>query len=77
MIDGKVCILRMSTGEVVDRYFEHKCEVTALDYDGGRNLCTGGADGTLNIYAVTLASPSPQAPTDNVPTASRYIFVQN
>ena len=49
MTDGKVCVVDMTTGDILSRYFEHTGEISALDYDGER-LCSGGLDGVVNIY---------------------------
>jgi hypothetical protein len=40
-------------GLIYDKYNKHKGEITAIDYDG-KNLCSGGADGTINIYKITF-----------------------
>lgn len=56
MSDGKVSLVRISTGQVLDKYNAHKTEVTALYFDGV-NLLTGGGDGLLNVYNVTYNTP--------------------
>ena len=53
---GKCCIIRISTGEVLDKYYQHSGMVSALDFDG-YNCISGGADGITNIYQVTLNNP--------------------
>ena len=53
MIDGKAVVLRLSTGEVLDRWHRHRNEVTALDFDGDATFVSGGADGRLVRYKCT------------------------
>jgi hypothetical protein len=36
-------------GKIVDKFFEHTNEITAIDFDGS-NVCSGGADGLINYY---------------------------
>ena len=52
MISGQVALIRMSTGEILDRFKHHDCEVTTIDFDG-INLVTGAADGKIVHYSLT------------------------
>lgn len=54
--DGKVTLIRMSTGEILDKYASHNTEPSALFFDG-LHLFSGGRDGILNIYNITFDSP--------------------
>ena len=56
MLDGRVTVIRMSSGEILDKYAAHKSEATALYFDGV-HLMSGGGDGILNIYNITFSSP--------------------
>lgn len=56
MLDGRVTLIRMSSGEILDKYAAHKSEATALYFDGV-HLMSGGGDGILHIYNVTFSSP--------------------
>jgi WD40 repeat protein len=51
-IDGKVCLIRLSSGDVLDKFNEHSGEVTSIDFDG-LHLCSGGSDGTLCFYSLS------------------------
>lgn len=58
-IDGRVCLISISTGQVVQKYNEHNnVEVTGLDFDGV-HLCSGGADGCLCLYTPALDESKP------------------
>eukprot|EP01038_Epipyxis_sp_PR26KG_P005389 gene5389-7472_t len=57
LIDGRVCLIRISTGQVLDKFNDHKSEVTSIDFDG-TNLCSGSADGDVSIYKLTYETPS-------------------
>ncbi len=52
MITGQVALIRMSTGDILDRFKHHNCEVTSIDFDG-INLVTGAADGKVAYYSLT------------------------
>ena len=52
MINGQVALIRLSTGEILDRFKEHDCEVTSIDFDG-INLVSGAADGKIVHYSLT------------------------
>lgn len=54
LIDGRVCLVKISTHEVLDKYSEHASEVTSLDFNG-EILCSGSAEGEVNMYALTLS----------------------
>lgn len=56
MVDGRVTLIRISTGEILDKYASHKSEATALYFDGV-HLLSGGGDGILHIYNVTFSNP--------------------
>ena len=52
LTSGKLCIIRLSTGEILDKYNDHSTEITAIDYDG-IHLATGAYDGSLNFYSLS------------------------
>ena len=52
MVNGQVALIRLSTGEILDRFKEHNCEVTSIDFDG-INLVSGAADGKIVHYSLT------------------------
>lgn len=56
-IDGKICLIRLSNGAVLDKFNEHNGEVTSIDFDG-LHLCSGGQDGTLCFYSLTYDQPT-------------------
>jgi hypothetical protein len=49
MVDGHVCIIRMSTGDILDRYLQHESEVRAVDFDG-TNLVSGRVHMTRTAF---------------------------
>ena len=56
LIDGKLVVIRLSSGEILDKFNEHSGEISAIDFDG-LHLASGGADGTLCFYDLTYKSP--------------------
>jgi WD40 repeat protein len=52
MTDGKVSLVRISTGDILDKFSGHKSDISSLYFDGV-HLMSGGGDGILNIYNVT------------------------
>ncbi|KAJ1436151.1 WD40-repeat-containing domain protein [Ochromonadaceae sp. CCMP2298] len=49
LLDGRLCVVRMSSGEIVARFKNHSHEITALDFDG-RELVSGSAAGRTVVY---------------------------
>lgn len=70
-ISGQVAMIRISTGEVLDRFKEHNCEVTAIDFDG-INLISGSSDGSLVIYQLTYGDEGApvSVSSDNIDTTT-------
>lgn len=56
-IDGKVVVIRLSSGEILDKFSEHSGEISAIDFDG-LHLASGGADGSLCFYDLTYKTPN-------------------
>ena len=48
MIDGRVCVINIETGEILNKFHEHSTEISAIDFNGNY-LATGGADGLVVI----------------------------
>jgi len=48
MIDGRVCVINLETGEILNKFHEHSTEISAIDFNGNY-LATGGADGLVVI----------------------------
>ena len=68
MINGQVVLIRLSTGEVLDRFKEHNCEVTSIDFDG-INLVSGAADGKIVHYSLTYGMDAGLEGDTDAPTA--------
>ena len=57
MRNGRCCLIEISSGEILDKFYQHTGPVTAVDFDGV-NMISGGSDGITNIYALTFNSPN-------------------
>jgi len=55
LIDGRVCVIKISNGDILDRYFDHKNEITSLDFDG-MDLCSGSSNGETVLYKLTYGN---------------------
>lgn len=66
LIDGRVCVIKISSGDILDRYCDHKNEITSLDFDG-MDLCSGSSNGETVLYKLTYGN---KAITNNAATSS-------
>lgn len=51
LMDGRLCLIDLDNGSILDKFSEHKGEIGALDFDG-LHICSGGADGNIRIYSL-------------------------
>lgn len=56
LVDGKLVIIRLSSGEILDKFNEHTGEISAIEFDG-LHLASGGNDGSLCFYDLTYNTP--------------------
>ena len=74
LIDGRVCVIKISNGDILDRYCDHKNEITSLDFDG-MDLCSGSSNGETVLYKLTYgnkAITSNNAAASSVPGGLNY-----
>ena len=48
-------------GKILDKFYEHTNEITAIDFDGS-NICSGGADGLVNYYHLANSAAPKSSP---------------
>ena len=65
LIDGRVCVIKISNGDILDKYCDHRNEITSLDFDG-MDLCSGSSNGETVLYKLTYGSRSTPATTPAV-----------
>jgi len=51
MIDGRVCVIELESGKILNKYHEHSTEISAIDFQNDF-LVTGGGDGKIVVYNI-------------------------
>lgn len=69
LIDGRVCVIKISNGDILDKYCDHKNEITSLDFDG-MDLCSGSSNGETVLYKLTYGN---KAITNNAAASSSSV----
>jgi hypothetical protein len=53
LLDGRVCLIHLTTQKILDRFREHEREVSQIEYTGDY-LVSGGLDGNIVRYNMTM-----------------------